>query len=107
MATTMAGNSTLNQVESTARLQKQDSLTKEKAKEILAKDFGSNFPENVHDVVKKLYSKRNEKGEAVETITQTWRRVALAIAMARLKYAFKPYEIIQFVWSVLLKPKLF
>lgn len=69
-------------------------LSKEKAKEILACDFGQNFQESIHDVVRKLYSRRNEKGEAIETITQTWKRVALAIGMARLKYCLKPQEII-------------
>ena len=68
--------------------------TKDEAKEILTRDYSPNFPEGVQDVVRKLYSKRNEKGEAVETITQTWRRVAVAIAVARLKYALKPHEII-------------
>lgn len=70
-------------------------LRKEKAKEILATDYGPNFPENVHDVVRKLYSKRNEKGEAIEILTQTWRRVAISVAMARLKYTLKSHEIIQ------------
>ncbi|MBI2996723.1 MAG: hypothetical protein HYY52_08490 [Candidatus Melainabacteria bacterium] len=69
-------------------------LTKEKAKEILATDYGPNFPENVHDVVRKLYSRRNEKGDAIETISQTWRRVALSVGMARLKYALKSHELI-------------
>ena len=77
------------------KLHKEKFLTKEKAKEILATDFGQNFPENVHDVVRKLYSKRNDKGEAIETISQTWRRVALAVSMARIKYALKPHEIVQ------------
>ena len=85
---------TQNQIE--VKTQKENILTKEKAKEILAFDFGPNFPENVHDVVKKLYSKRNEKGEAVETITETWRRVAISVSVARLKYVLKPHEIIQF-----------
>jgi len=79
----------------TKNFQKDDLLSKEKAKEILDTDYSANFPESVHDLVKKLYSRRNEKGEAVETITQTWRRVALAIAMARLKYTLKPQHIIQ------------
>ena len=84
---------TLNQAQD--KVQKQSILTKEKAKEILTQDFGPNFPENVHDVVKKLYSKRNEKGEAIETITETWRRVAISVSVARLKYALKPHEVIQ------------
>src|SRR3989338_9757434 len=79
----------------TKNFQKDDLLSKEKAKEILDTDYSANFPESVHDVVKKLYSKRNEKGEAVETITQTWRRVAMAVGMARLKYAMKPSELIR------------
>ena len=77
------------------QIQKSNTLTKERAKEVLAIDFGPNFPESVHDVVRKLYSKRNEKGEAIETLTQTWRRVTISIAIARLKYALKPHEIIQ------------
>src|SRR3989338_3614560 len=94
MTITMANNLIQNQSDSN-RLDKNDLLTREKAKEILSMDFSSNFPENVQDVVKKLYSKRNEKGEAVETITQTWRRVAMAVGMARLKYAMKPSELIR------------
>ncbi len=88
MVTTM----TSHQLE---QAQKADALTREKAKEILALDFGSNFPENVHDVVRKLYSKRNDRGEAIETLTQTWKRVAISVAMARLKYVLKPHEVIQ------------
>lgn len=83
------------QLEITGKVPKQEMLTKEKAKEILALDYGPNFPENVHDVVRKLYSKRNEKGEAIESITQTLRRVAVAVGVARLKYMLKPHEIIQ------------
>ena len=94
MAITIPSNLT-HQVDNSDKMQKTDTLTKEKAKEILATDYGLNFPENVHDVVKKLYSKRNEKGEAIESITQTWRRVALGVAIARLKYSLKPHEIIQ------------
>lgn len=96
MAITTTSTSMQHELEGT-KMQKPNVLTKEKAKEILAHDYGFNFPDNVHDVVKKLYSKRNEKGEAIETITQTWRRVALSVAMARLKYTLKPYEIIQLV----------
>jgi ribonucleoside-diphosphate reductase alpha chain len=76
-------------------MHKVDTLTKEKAKEILAVDYSNNFPESVQDLVKKLYSKRNEKGETIETTTQTWRRVGIAVAVARLKYTLKPHEIIQ------------
>lgn len=75
--------------------EKQNTLTKEKAKEILSTDYSVNFPENVQDVVRKLYSKRNEKGDAVETITQTWKRVAMAVAIARLKYVMKPHDLIK------------
>ena len=95
MVITTSTSLTQHQLEGANKMQKQNILTKEKAKEILAIDYGSNFPENVHDVVRKLYSKRNEKGEAIETLTQTWRRVAISVAMARLKYVMKPHEIIQ------------
>lgn len=94
MTTTVSNNKVLHNTSSQNKY-RHEQLTKEKAKEILAIDYGPNFPENVHDVVRKLYSKRNEKGEAFETITQTWRRVAIAVAIARLKYTLKPHEIIQ------------
>ncbi|GEM_PF-531844 len=94
MAITVIPNSTAQQLDGANKIQK-DTLTKEKAKEILACDYGTNFPENVHDVVRKLYSKRNEKGEAIENISQTWRRVAFSVAIARLKYSLKSHEIIQ------------
>ena len=94
MTITVSNNLVPNQVEGT--LEKQDFLSREKAKEILSMDFGTNFPENVQDVVRKLYSRRNEKGEAIESISQTWRRVAMAVGMARLKYAMKPHELIRF-----------
>jgi ribonucleotide reductase alpha subunit len=95
MVLTTASNLTGQNLEGTAKMHKQSVLTREKAKEILAIDYGPNFPESVHDVVRKLYSKRNEKGEAIETITQTWKRVALAIAVARIKYTLKLQDIIQ------------
>lgn len=88
-------NQSFPQMTSTKNSGHEDLLTRDKAKEILGIDYGSNFPESVQDVVRKLYSKRNNKGEAIETITQTWRRVALAIGMARIKYALKPNDIIQ------------
>lgn len=93
MVITVSGGSTSNQLDGSSK-SKPEHLTREKAKEILSIDYGSNFPDNVHDVVKKLYSKRSEKGEAIENITQTWRRVAVSVAIARLKYSLKPHEII-------------
>src|SRR3989338_269317 len=74
---------------------KDNFISKEQAKEILERDYSANFPENVQELVKKLYSKRNEKGESIENITQTWRRVALSVGLARLKYVLKPHELIQ------------
>ncbi len=95
MAVTSTGTQISQRLEGPHRMLKVDTLTKEKAKEILAVDYSSNFSESVQDLVKKLYSKRNEKGETTETITQTWRRVAIAVAVSRLKYTLKPHEIIQ------------
>lgn len=80
---------------SSKSFQGNDLLSKEKAKEILGNDFSSNFPENVQELVKKLYSKRDENGEPIETLSQTFRRVALGVAIARLKYTLKPFDIIQ------------
>ena len=59
-----------SQVNEKNRLANKAVLPKDEARAILETDFGSNFPENVHDVVKKLYSRRNEKGEMIETLTQ-------------------------------------
>lgn len=95
MTIMIANNSVHSQADSSSRMDKHDLMTREKAKEILSTDFSANFPENVQDVIKKLYSKRNEKGEAIETVTQTWRRVAMAVGMARLKYVMKPNELIR------------
>lgn len=92
MVITIAGGQIPGQLDDSGR--RSTCLSKEKSKEILSVDHGSNFPDTVHDVVKKLYSKRSEKGEAIETITQTWRRVAISVAVARLKYSLKPHEII-------------
>jgi len=84
-----------NQVNEKNRLANKAVLPKDQARAILETDFGSNFPENVHDVVKKLYSRRNEKGELIESLTQIWKRVALSVAIAQLKYVLKPHELIQ------------
>ena len=70
-------------------------LTKDMAKEILASDFSENFDEAAIEVIQRLYSKRNDKGNATETLTQILRRVSLAVAIARLKYKIKPFEIIK------------
>ncbi len=95
MTITISNNLVSDQTEDTAKSEKQNIFTREKSREILSMDFSANFPENVQDVAKKLYGKRNEKGEVVETITQTWRRVATAVAIARLKYIMKPHELIR------------
>lgn len=95
MAISTTENMTVNQASEKNKFQRKVLLSKEQAKEILNTDFGSNFPENVHDVVRKLYSKRNEKSEAIETLTETWRRVALSVSLAQLKYIMKPHDIIQ------------
>ncbi len=77
------------------RPSKQIFYTKDQSLEILNTDFGANFPENVHDVVKKLYGRRNEKGEVTESLCETFKRVSKAVAVAQLKYILKPHEIIQ------------
>ena len=92
MVITVAGGQIPGQLDNSGK--RSICLPKEKSKEILSVDYGSNFPDTIHDVVKKLYSKRSEKGEAIETITQTWRRVAISVAVARLKYSFKSHELI-------------
>lgn len=76
-------------------MQQEELLTKEEAKKILGTDYGHNFPENVHDLVKKLYSKRNEEGEPTESLTQVLRRVSVAVAIGRLKYVMQPYDIVR------------
>src|SRR3989338_8965703 len=93
MTITVSNSLVSNQMENA--LEKQNIFSKEKAKEILSMDFNANFPDNVQEVVRKLYSRRSEKGEAIETISQTWRRVAMAVAIARLKYVMKPHELIK------------
>lgn len=95
MASTTTSSSFTNTSGHSSKGPSKSHLSKQEAKRILEIDYSTNFPESVQDLVKKLYSRRNEKGEAVETISQTWRRVALGVAIARLKYVLKPYEIIQ------------
>lgn len=95
MAISTTENMTVNQANEKNKFQRKNLLSKEQAREILNTDFGSNFPENVHDLVRKLYSKRNEKGEAIESLSETWRRVALSVALGQIKYVMKSHEIIQ------------
>ncbi len=84
-----------NQVNDKNKLSRKNILSKEESRAILDTDFGSNFPENVHDVVKKLYSRRNEKGEAIESLCQVWKRVSLSVGIGQIKYLLKPFEVIQ------------
>lgn len=75
---------------------KRSILSKEEAKNALSVDYSVNFSSNEEMTIINTYGKKDDHGKSIETLTQIYRKVSLGIAIARLKYTFKPFEIIQF-----------